>query len=76
MKTETSTPQAAAASVLQSLLPTRRRFAALAVTVTWLMAAMFLMLGMEARSHELRIATVAPNSVASTTLHAPAQRRR
>ena len=42
------------ALALQRLLPIRRRLANIAVTITLLMAAVFLMLGMEAKSHDLR----------------------
>lgn len=79
MDTQNATTQIAVDAVtLQQLLPTRRRFAAFAVTVTWLMAAVFLMLGMEARSIELRIAsgTAVSAGVASAALHAPATQRR
>ena len=57
---------------LQRLLPVRRRFATIAVTITWLMAAVFLMLGMEAKSHEPRDARAgaATVGVASPGPHA------
>lgn len=51
---------------LLSLLPARRRMANVAVTVTWLMAALFLMLGLEARSQELRTARATVSSARTT----------
>lgn len=60
-RSEPSAPLNALA--LQRLLPVRRRFANIAVTITWLMAAVFVMLGMEAKSHELRDARANAGSV-------------
>lgn len=81
MNSQTSSSDCAVdVQTLQQLLPTRRRFAAFAVSITWLMAAVFLMLGMEARSLELRVAPATAASV-RTASNSPqgaaiAQRRR
>ena len=51
------------AMALQRLLPVRRRWATIAVTITWLMAAVFLVLGVEAKSHELHDARASAATV-------------
>lgn len=64
MHSQRSEPSASlSALALQSLLPIRRRLANIAVTITLLMAAVFLVLGMEAKSHELRDARANAGSV-------------
>ena len=81
MNSQRSEPSAVDTTTLQKLLPARRRFASIAVTVTWLMAAVFLMLGMEARSLELRasrtrVISIGVHSSASAIPDSAPQRRR